>query len=183
MSEEEMEWVRNAIRLMKKSETYRSNIIDEWYESLPVIRKEDCHIVIVIFFGQNASSSGGGEKTERLPLMPHICCIIRYPEMKIQWRTLQRDNTGEFLPQSHEALRSGPSDPMKARRAYYTELSRLLLAGSMMKTKELVTRLDCELAQSVDRHMKAAANPLLDSLYDIIGRSLTDWIAMNCSLR
>ena len=161
---EEENWVFTMVMKMRKGDYYQDNIIDEWYESLPVLNIYEGIIAMDVFFGRNISITDGKKAVERKPCWPHVVCTISYPNGREEWRNIRGSSESEPDKLLNGDYYSKYSGSMRDREEYYKFLSGIL--SSMSVTTSVGKQyIDCGQFHKLSNSIKRAMNPMLYELY------------------
>src|SRR5215471_14172088 len=76
-------WVERAVIEMRASQAYRTQVVDEWYETLPVPAWNEHATWLVVGFGKNTRTGDPARPLQSR--LPHLTCTLRYPDGEQHW--------------------------------------------------------------------------------------------------
>lgn len=182
MATQTSNWVQSAIQELRRSDEYKHQVIDEWYETLPVAQWSDSGVSVVVRFGRNAMQTLPGSSAPlRIAAPPHLECAIAYPSGGRKWSAF--DNSVEPFPVAgDDAAAARPrGDVMALRRSYYQALSTMLEAQSLQKKPAQVNAQDCAVVTTVQNRLYEAADSNLLGYYKFASAPMRSWSATHCS--
>lgn len=179
MSGQNNNWVQSTIDELRWSDQYRKDVIDEWYETLPVVAWDHDGASIVVRFGRNAMSKPAGTAMPvRVAQSPHLQCAISFPAATMRWSPIA-DNA--FSVQGGD-LNNMPKrgNVMELRRSYYRALSLVLDSQSLLKKPGQISSVDCSLVANAQKLLLEAADPNLLWYYRQASAPVHSWLAAHC---
>jgi hypothetical protein len=174
-------WVEQSISIVHKSAYYQEVVVDEWYETLPVLFWDENGSWILISFGRNEKTSD--PKLPMRPTPPHLSCLVHYPGREMKWKDVTQDSRWiNWNPLSVANVQEAKGKVMERRQRYYSALSNVL--GLMAFPKNtLPSVVDSKICNSmiVARNtLFAAANPLLSTYYTIVTTPIENFLQQYC---
>ncbi len=177
-------WVEREIIETRASQTYRNQVVDEWYETLPVPAWDGRGRWRVIGFGKNARRGDAARRGPSRP--PHLACVVRYPDGARQWsvegsaqHAWPASSAVESIPSASESTPVGSL--MERRRAYYGALSTALAHGAFTTQAPTNKAEACVSARTArNAFLPAATYANLVPVYAVPFASMDAWLASNC---
>lgn len=180
-------WVEEAVMEMRASTAYQKNIIDEWYELLPVPLHNQQGAWIEVSFGRSAKSHVAGGLIRAVH--PHLRYIVRYPDKYALWID-NVENAGQAMPASTPGTSdrlvnlSGSPAPigtvMERRRTYFKALSHALKLGAFSSQIDGNTAEVCEAVSQSRTALAEAMNPVVREWYDEALERFRGWLNEHC---
>ena len=168
-------WIEAALARFRATPTYRSRVIDEWYETLPTPMPGPGvnHCLVVAF--------GGHRGPQRQAQPPHLLVELHYPHEDLSWHELTPISATSALWSADSSPLPQPQTPgsvMERRRRYYRSLSTALALGAFADAP--LSAEACATLREVQQQLLDAASPALSAYYRAALQRLQDWAQARC---
>lgn len=178
-------WVEQAVMAMKKTDTYRTQLYDEDYKTLPVPVWNAQKTWLVVGAGRTGQSGGAGGTADSRP--PHLVYVIEWPQTTGHWVV---DNTAQRAWPTRPGLpepaipETNPRKGWELTVRYYEALSKALEQGAFSARTPANPPAACAAASETRAAlMPAAPYKNLAPFYAAPLNDIDGWIAANCGRR